>query len=110
MKRSVTLAGWLCAVSLYAGQVSAQQQFPQQQPFPQQGFPQQQFPQQQPSRERTSLEIGALYGVSAAYGVGMGVWLSAEVGIKDPALFLIAPAVLGVGAPVGVYLFDRSNA
>ena len=84
-----------------------QQQFPQQQ-FPQQQFPQQQFPQQQQlPRERTSLEIGALYGVSAAYGVGMGVWVSSEAGIEDPGLFLIPPAILGVGGPVGVFLFDR---
>jgi hypothetical protein len=87
------------------------QQFPQQQ-FPQQQFPQQQFPQQQfysppVAQERTSLEIGALYGVATTYGVGMGVWLSTEIGIKDPAVFLIPPAVLGVAAPVGVYFFDR---
>jgi hypothetical protein len=83
-----------------------QQQFPQQQ-FPQQQFPQQQFPQQSFSSERTQLEIGALYGVSGAYGVGMGIWISSELGIKDPALFLIPPALLGVAAPVGVYFFDR---
>jgi hypothetical protein len=114
IKRSVTLA--ICmvgAASLCAAQANAQQQFPQpppQQQFPQQQFPQQQFPQQQQlPRERTSLEIGALYGVSAAYGTGMGVWLSSEIGIDDPALFLIAPAVLGVGGPVGVFLFDRTG-
>jgi hypothetical protein len=129
MKRSVTFAGSLaCLAALCSNPAHAQQQplpqqqfpqqqqqfpqqqqqFPQQQPFPQQQFPQQQFPQQ-PSRERTPLEIGALYGVSAAYGVGMGVWLSTEIDIKDPALFLIAPAVLGVAGPVGVYLFDRTG-
>jgi hypothetical protein len=37
----------------------------------------------------------------------MGVWLSTEVGFKDPAIFLIPPALLGVAAPVGVYFFDR---
>jgi hypothetical protein len=37
----------------------------------------------------------------------MGVWLSTEAGFEDPAIFLIAPAVLGVAAPVGVYFFDR---
>jgi hypothetical protein len=126
MKRCVLLAGGvLCAELLSAPRARAQQQFPQQQPqqqfpqqqfpqqqpqqqFPQQQFPQQQFPQQQP-RQRTPLEIGALYGVSVAYGVGVGVWLSAEVGIDDPALFLIPPAVLGVAAPVGVYFFDRTG-
>ncbi len=59
------------------------------------------------SRERTDLELGFLYGTAAAYGVGMGIWLSTEVGFEDPALFLIPPAVLGVAAPVGVYFFDR---
>jgi len=117
MKRSSLLAAsTLCAQLLLSsavsaqlqGGVQAQGQFPQQQ-FPQQQFPQQQFPQQQVSRERTSLEIGALYGVSAAYGVGMGIWLSTEVGIKDPALFLIPPAILGVAGPVGVYFFDRTG-
>ncbi|MDF3067577.1 MAG: uncharacterized protein K0R38_3178 [Polyangiaceae bacterium] len=81
-----------------------QQQFPQQQ-FPQQQFPQQQFPQQ--TRQRTSLEMGTLYGVSVAYGAGMGIWISTEVGFDDPALFLIPPALLGVAAPIGVYFFDR---
>jgi hypothetical protein len=125
MKRAVSFAGSVaCVASLCAGPASAQQQPLPQQQFPQQQFPQQQqqfpqqqqqlpqqqqFPQQQLSRERTSLEIGALYGVSAAYGVGMGVWLSSEIDIKDPALFLIAPAVLGVAGPVGVYIFDRTG-
>jgi len=58
-------------------------------------------------RERTRLEIGALYATSVAYGVGMGIWVSTEAGLEDPATFLIAPAVLGVAAPVGVFFFDR---
>jgi hypothetical protein len=71
-------------------------------------FAQQPFVPQQPApRERTRLEIGALYATSVAYGVGMGVWISTEAGFDDPALFLIPPAVLGVAAPVGVYFFDR---
>ena len=119
MNRPVLLAASLvCVKVLSVSGALAQQQFPQQQfpqqqqQFPQQQFPQQQFPQQQfpqqPSRERTPLEIGALYGVSGAYGVGMGIWLSAEIGIKDPALWLIPPALLGVGGPVGVFIFDRA--
>jgi hypothetical protein len=118
MKRRLLLTACsLLAELLTISSAHAQQQFPQpqqqfpQQQFPQQQFPQQQFPQQQfpqqPPRERTSLEMGTLYGVSAVYGVGMGVWLSTETGIKDPALFLIPPAILGVAAPVGVYFFDR---
>jgi hypothetical protein len=72
------------------------------QPFGPQPFAPQSVP-----RERTRLELGALYGVSVAYGVGMGIWISTEVGFDDPAIFLIPPAVLGVAAPVGVYFFDR---
>ena len=75
--------------------------------FGQPAFGQPFAPQQPVVRERTRLELGALYGVSVAYGVGMGVWISTEVGFDDPAIFLIPPAVLGVAAPVGVYFFDR---
>ncbi len=59
------------------------------------------------SQKRTSLEIGSLYGVSAAYGVGIGIWFDAEVGISDPGVALITPAILGVGAPVGAYFLDE---
>src|ERR1041384_1007323 len=104
----------LLGVASFTSPVRAQQTFPQQtfpqQTFPQQTFPQQTFPQQtfpQQSPERTSLEMGTLYGVSAAYGAGMGIWISTEVGFDDPALFLIPPALLGVAAPIGVYFFDR---
>lgn len=95
MKLSFVLScgGALVALGL-SGRAEAQQQFPP--------------PQfSTPTRERTSLEIGTLYGVSAAYGAGMGVWLSTEVGLEDPGLFLIPPALLGVAAPIGVYFFDR---
>lgn len=60
------------------------------------------------SRQPSSdIEIGTLYVASAAYGVGAGVWLDAELGIKDPALAFITPAILGVGGPVGVYFLDQ---
>ncbi|MEB2323351.1 MAG: hypothetical protein OZ921_12625, partial [Sorangiineae bacterium] len=65
------------------------------------------YPSQQRSRARSDGEIGALYAVSAAYGGGMGAWFSSEVGLDDPGLFLIAPALLGVAAPVGVYFLDE---
>jgi hypothetical protein len=35
------------------------------------------------------------------------VWLDAEIGVEDPALSLIAPAVLGVAAPAAVYVLDQ---
>jgi hypothetical protein len=62
-----------------------------------------------PSSRRASsdLEIGTLYVSSAAYGVGTGLWLNAELGIKDPALGFITPALLGVGGPVAVYFLDQ---
>src|SRR6478735_7711345 len=62
-----------------------------------------------PSNQRSSSEITVLYGTAAAYGVGVGVWVGAEAGIEDPGLFLIAPAILGVAAPVGVYLLDHPS-
>ncbi len=98
---------------------------PQQQPFPQavpqQQFPQQQFPQQPgviypqqqygyvapASSTRSGTEITVLYTTAAVYGVGLGVWFGAEAKIKDPGLFLIAPAILGVAAPIGVYALDN---
>jgi hypothetical protein len=61
------------------------------------------------SNDRTDLEIFSLYGVSAAYGVGIGVWFSSELDIEDPGVFLIPPAVLGVAAPVGVWFLDEPS-
>lgn len=55
------------------------------------------------SRPANSLELGALYATSAAYGIGLGIWLDAEFDIRDPGVLLIAPTVLGVAAPVGAY-------
>lgn len=54
----------------------------------------------------TPLEVGYLYVTSAAFGVGTGIWIDAIAGIEDPGLRLIAPAVLGVAAPIGVYFLD----
>jgi len=67
-------------------------------------------PQPQPTSGRqpsSDVEIGTLYVASAAYGVGAGIWFDAELGVKDPGLAFIAPAVLGVGGPVGVYFLDQ---
>lgn len=120
-----TLAAAACGV-LAPSQASAQAQFPQQQPVPQQPVQQQAPPPGQPgfgatfggpyappvyvpapaSKKRTNLEIGYLYATSVTYGVGLGVWLATEIGIEDPGVFLIPPAILGVAAPVGVYFLD----
>ena len=51
--------------------------------------------------------MGFFYGTSAVYGLGVGSWLSLELDVTDPGVFLIAPAVLGVAAPTGVYLSDQ---
>jgi hypothetical protein len=58
------------------------------------------------SARRSGVEIGLLYATAVVYGVGLGVWLDAEIGVEDPGIFLIAPAVLGVAAPAGVYVLD----
>ncbi|MFZ5892228.1 MAG: hypothetical protein ACOY0T_14315 [Myxococcota bacterium] len=83
------------------------QQYPAQQPYgaqPAYAYPA--YPQSPSERSRSGAEIAALYGVSVAYGVGMGIWIDAELGIKDPAIALITPAVLGIAAPIGVYVAD----
>jgi len=39
----------------------------------------------------------------------LGIWIDSEIGLDDPAQALIAPAVLGIAAPVGVYFLDRPS-
>lgn len=60
-------------------------------------------------RKSTPLEIGYLYVTAAAWGVGTGIWIDAEAnaGLDNAGVAFIAPAVLGVAAPVGVYFLDR---
>ncbi|MDZ4064265.1 MAG: hypothetical protein U1E22_06295, partial [Coriobacteriia bacterium] len=58
------------------------------------------------STQSSELEIGTLYGVAAAYGVGMGIWVDAETGLDDPGLQFVPPIILGVAAPVGVFFLD----
>ncbi|MBN1605297.1 MAG: hypothetical protein JW940_01615 [Polyangiaceae bacterium] len=60
-----------------------------------------------PARTASDVELGTLYVTSGVYGVGMGVWLSMELGISDPATFLIPPVVLGLAAPTAVYVLNR---
>lgn len=59
------------------------------------------------NRPASPVERGALYGTSAAYGIGLGIWLDAELDIDDPGTLLILPTVLGVAAPVGAYFANR---
>jgi hypothetical protein len=67
------------------------------------------YPQVSRRDPRSSFEIGVLYATSVTYGVGMGVWVSSEIGIEDPGIFLIPPAVLGLAAPIGVYALDQPS-
>jgi hypothetical protein len=64
-------------------------------------------PWSQSDQSATDVELWTLYGVSAGYGVGTGVWLDAELGIDDPGLQFLAPGILGVAAPVTVFLLNR---
>ncbi len=82
------------------------------QPPPQPGYGQQPYGYQQPpprSDTRTTFEIGTLYATSVGYGFGMGSWISLEAGIDDPGVFLIPPAILGLAAPIGVYILDQPD-
>jgi hypothetical protein len=76
---------------------------PQQQPAPYYN-PQ---PSYSTTQEASDIELGTLYAMAAGYGVGTGIWIDAEAGIDDPGLKFLAPAILGVGAPVGVFLLNR---
>ncbi|HMI83301.1 MAG TPA: hypothetical protein VK550_04360 [Polyangiaceae bacterium] len=73
-------------------------------------IPSQPPPYLAPSRSTepaSSLEIGTLYGFSAGYGVGTGIWLDAELDIEDPGTRFLPPVILGLAAPVGVFFLDR---
>ena len=52
-------------------------------------------------------EMAYLYGVSAAYGVGTGVWLDSLVA-RDRSGHLASspPIALGAAAPIGAYVWD----
>jgi hypothetical protein len=50
-----------------------------------------------------------LYGISAVYGIGTGIWIDSLAGISDPGIALIAPLVLGGAAPIGMYVWDSQQ-
>jgi hypothetical protein len=109
------LVGALMAVSVAEAQQPPAPGWPPQQQQPQYTPPPPGYSASYPpagyvdprSRAANIYENAALYGVSAAYGVGLGIWFDAEVGIDDPGVLLIAPTVLGVGAPVAAYLLNQ---
>lgn len=59
------------------------------------------------SRSASSAESATLYGATFAYGIGMGIWLDAELGLDDPALLLIPPTLLGVAVPITAYALNH---
>ncbi|MEO8904665.1 MAG: hypothetical protein ABI488_19825 [Polyangiaceae bacterium] len=102
---------WLAAAQTAGlpGQVPLGQPVPFGQPVAQ-PFSVVQQPQYLPvSNTRSGTEITVLYSTAAVYGVGLGVWVGSEAHIKDPGLFLIAPAILGLAGPVGVYFLDQPS-
>ncbi|HKO92991.1 MAG TPA: hypothetical protein VJU61_17670 [Polyangiaceae bacterium] len=60
-----------------------------------------------PARSASDFESGTLYVTSTAYGLGVGIWLGAELGLDDPGLRLIPPALFGVAAPVAAYIWNQ---
>jgi hypothetical protein len=59
------------------------------------------------STSASSFESGTLYVTTAAYGIGIGIWLDAELELDDPAQILIPPTLLGVAAPVTAYILNH---
>lgn len=65
------------------------------------------YPYAPTSSKATALEKGFLYGTAAAWGVGTGIWIDAEAGVDDPGLLFLAPAALGIVAPLSVLAVDK---
>ena len=64
-------------------------------------------PQLSPYRSRG--EMAYLYGISAAYGFGTGMWLDSIVNVTDPGIWVLAPIALAAAAPIGAYAWDRGD-
>jgi len=60
-----------------------------------------------PARTASDFESGTLYVTTTAYGLGVGIWLGAELGLDDPGLRLIPAALFGVAAPVTAYVWNQ---
>jgi hypothetical protein len=60
-----------------------------------------------PARSASDFESGTLSVTSGVFGVGLGVWLDAELGLDDPGLLLIPPTLFGVAAPVAAYAWNH---
>ncbi|MGH7280748.1 MAG: hypothetical protein ACRELY_04435 [Polyangiaceae bacterium] len=57
--------------------------------------------------KRTGDEMFFLYGTSALWGVGSGIWLDSLAKVDDPGFAIIMPIAFGIAAPVGVYFWDN---
>ena len=83
---------------------------PQAYPPPQYGPPPGYVPPPPPppiaDSKRSSGEMTFLYGTSALYGVGSGIWLDSLFKTSDPGIALILPLALGAAAPIGAYFWD----
>jgi hypothetical protein len=61
-----------------------------------------------PVRRRASnFESGLLYTAAAVWGIGVGVWLDAELRLGDPAALLVPPSLLGVASPIVAYAANQ---
>jgi hypothetical protein len=47
-----------------------------------------------------------LYGAAMGYGALGGIWMDSVAKITNPGPAVVAPVILGVAAPIGVYLWD----
>ena len=110
MFRAVACAMCCCAAATFVDLPAAAQQQPPAPTWAQPPLPPGAMPitrSSYSSRTASSFEVGTLYVASAAYGIGLGIWIDAELGLEDPGVLLIPPTLLGVGAPVGAYFLNR---
>jgi hypothetical protein len=115
MLRSLTRASSTLCAGLAAGMLAAvPAQAQQRAPAPEWAEPPRptgawSAPPRSRSREgaASGVESGTWYLTSAAYGIGLGVWLDAELELQDPALVLIPPSLLGVAMPLGAYIANH---
>ncbi|HSY24966.1 MAG TPA: hypothetical protein VK841_22735 [Polyangiaceae bacterium] len=77
---------------------------PQPAPYPP---PQPMFQPPPRNRYRSANEMAFLYGTSAIYGVGTGVWIDSLAGTSDPGIAVLAPVAFGAAVPIGLYLWDQ---
>ncbi len=111
-RATLQAACWLVAIALLCAPAAAQQPPAPgwaQAPPPPQPFPtsNQGFSSRSRGRSASSFEVGTLYAASVVYGIGIGVWLDAELELDDPGILLIPPTLFGVAAPVGAYFLNR---